>query len=391
MKIIVICVSLFLGVAAQAQNSIEELLLLIEASNPGLRARDEMTKSQKLAAKTGNYLSNPTVEYEHLWGKHPGSGIGRELTVSQQFDFPTVYSNRSQIGKLRSEQYDYEKAAFRQELLLQAKEVCIELIYLRRKSDFLDERLFVAQKLSEIYARRLAEGDAGALEINRVELELINVQTEVDLNEIAIAAKLTELTALNGGEAVGVDITRYPDQRIVADFEVLLTLCQERCPKLKHLESEQKAAGKEVALNKANALPKFELGYKGDYSSGQKFNGVLVGMSIPMFENKNTIKRAKAQAQFTEIQHENANLALRAELRKLYDQSRALNTSLRKVTAIMDRFGDLALLSKALEAGQISLTECLSDLAPRYQCKETLLLLERDYQLALARLYKFEL
>ena len=391
MRIITICACLLFMVTAQAQNSVEELLLLVEAANPDLRAQNELTTARKLDAKTGNYLSNPSIEYEHLWGKHPGSGLGRELTVSQEFDFPTVYSNRSRIAKLKSEQYDYEKAAFRQEVLLQAKEVCIDLVYLHRKREFLDERLFVARKLSESYALKLAAGNAGVLEINRIELELINIQTEVDLNEVEISAKLAELTTLNGGEEIRFNIVRYPDDRIVADFEVLLALCREKCPELKHIESEQKVAGKEVALNKANALPKFELGYKGDYSGGEKFNGVLVGMSIPMFENKNTIKRAKAQARFAEIRHENASLVLRAELQKLYDQAQALNASRQKVSAIMERFGDLTLLNKALEAGQISLIECLNELAPRYQSKETLLLLERDCQLALARLYKFEL
>ena len=69
----------------------------------------------------------------------------------------------------------------------------------------------------------------------------------------------------------------------------------------------------------------------------------------------------------------------------------ALNNSLQKVNTIIGRFGDLALLNKALDAGHISLTEYLNELTPRYQSKETLLLLERDYSLALARLYKFEL
>ena len=391
MKNFIIGVCLLFTITAQAQTSIEELLLLIESSNRELRAHDELTTSQKLDARTGNYLSNPTVEYEHLWGKHPGSGVGKELTVSQQFDFPSAYNNRSQIVKLKSAQYDHEKALFRQEVLLQAKETCIELIYLHRKRALLTDRLSVAQKLSDIYSCRLAEGDANALEINRIELEQINTQTESDLNNIEIAAKLTELSNLNGGERIQFDIIHYPDDRIIADFDILLTSYQEKSLELKHLESEQKVAGKEIALSKANALPKFELGYKGDYSGNEKFNGVLVGMSIPMFENKNTIKRAKAQARFVELQQESVSLTLRTELQKLHDQTQALNSSLQKVEAIIANFGDLALLNTALNTGHLSLTEYFNELTPRYQSRETLLLLERDYQLALARLYKFEL
>ena len=391
MKNVIIGVCLFFAIAVQAQTSVEEVLKLVESSNRELRAQDELTKSQKLDARTGNYLPNPTIEYEHLWGKHPGSGIGRELTVSQGFDFPTAYGNRSQIAKLKSVQYDHERALFRQELLLQAKEVCIELIYLQNKKAFLDNRLSVAQKLSEVYLRRLKEGDANALEINRIELEQINIQTESDLNDIEIVSKLAELSALNGGEEIQFNATLYPDDKIVPDFDVLMASYSAKSVELQRLDSEQKVAGKEIALSKANVLPKFELGYKGDYSGNEKFNGVLVGMSIPMFESKNTIKRAKAQARFAELRQESVSFALRTELQKLYDQAQALNNSLQKVNAIIGRFGDLALLNKALDAGHISLTEYLNELVPRYQSKEAMLLLERDYQLALARLYKFEL
>jgi len=391
MRKIITSLCLFFALSAQGQTTINELLTAIEESNPTLRVQDELANSQKLEAKTENNLSNPTVGYEHVWGSRPGIGIGRELTVSQQFDFPTVYINRSQIIRMKSDHYDSEKEAFRQDLLLQVKELCVELVYLRKKRVFLNERLLTAQRLSDVCTRRLEVGDAGALEVNRIELELLNVRTAADLTEIEITAKLAELAAFNGGGDLAFEVADYPGYQALPDFDELLGLYLDGCPKLKCLLNEQQLAGKEVSLSKANAMPKFELGYKGDYSGNEKFNGVLVGVTIPLFESKNTIKRAKAQARFSELRQESVSLSLRTELRKLYDQAQALNASLRKINTIVQRFGNLALLNQALDAGHLSFTEYFNEVAPLYQSRETQMLLERDYQLVLAKLYRIEL
>ena len=54
---------------------------------------------------------------------------------------------RNKIAKLKASLYDSEGAEFRQQLLLQAKELCIEIIYLRQQQILLGERLSNAQRL----------------------------------------------------------------------------------------------------------------------------------------------------------------------------------------------------------------------------------------------------
>ena len=391
MKHIIIISCLLSVLSLQAQNDIETILQSIENANRELQAQRDLIQSQKLEAKTGNYLANPSIEYERLWGNRSELGKTGELTVSQPFDFPTVYSNRSQIAKLKISQYDHVGADFRQNLLLRAKEVCIELIYLRRQKDFLDERLANAQKLSAIYKQKLSTGDANMLEMNKIELELVNTRTEAGLNEAAITSKLQELANLNGGSPIDFTLQDYPGKPLPDNPEQIIANYIENNPRLKSYESEREVADKEIALSKAQTLPKFELGYKGDFGVGERFNGILVGMSIPMFENKNTIKRAKAQAKFTETQVQSATLNLQTEAEQLYKQAQILNESLQNLSKIIQQSGNTELLDKALESGQISLTDYFVELIPRYQSRQTQLQVERDYHLTLARLYRFEL
>lgn len=91
-----------------------------------------------------------------------------------------------------------QKSVFRQGILLQAKDVCLDIIMLRKQQQILTERLRNAEELSAMYAKRLQTGDANVIETNKINLELLNVKTEASLNETALRNKIQELTALNG-------------------------------------------------------------------------------------------------------------------------------------------------------------------------------------------------
>ena len=48
-------------------------------------------------------------------------------------------------------------------------------------------------------------------------------------------------------------------------------------------------------------FPKMELGYHYQEFIGQKFNGLHTGISIPLWQNKNTVKQKKAQFLFADL------------------------------------------------------------------------------------------
>ena len=190
---------LFLTIGeVQAQNGIEQVLKNIETNNKELQANEQLITSQKLEAKTDNNLPDPTLSYAHLWGaKDKNETIG-ELVVSQSFDFPSLYATRNKLNRLKAGAFDSQSDVFRQEKLLQAKELCLDIIMLRQQKHILEERLRNAEELAKMYAKRLQTGDANALETNKINLELLNVRTEASLNETALRNKQQELNTLNG-------------------------------------------------------------------------------------------------------------------------------------------------------------------------------------------------
>ena len=68
----------------RAQESIDEVLLLVEQASKELQAQRKLTEAQKLEAKTGNSLENPSVEFENLWRRilQP-AGSGQQLRIDR--------------------------------------------------------------------------------------------------------------------------------------------------------------------------------------------------------------------------------------------------------------------------------------------------------------------
>ena len=83
-------------------------------------------------------------------------------------------------------------------------------------------------------------------------------------------------------------------------------------------------------------------------------NGFVVGVSIPLFENKNTVKKAKAQAEFATASLADNQLNLKTNLRQLYQQAEALQISRADYAKVLEQQRNIELLNKALNAGQIS-------------------------------------
>lgn len=393
MKRIIIISSVLLAFigGVQAQNGIDQVLRNIETNNKGLQANAQLIASQKLEAKTENNLADPTLSYAHLWGaKDKNETIG-ELVISQSFDFPSLYVTRNKLNRLKSGAFDSQADVFRQDMLLQAKEICLDIIMLRQQKQILEERLRNAEELSKLYAKRLQTGDANTLETNKINLELLNVRTEASLNETTLRNRLQELNALNGNIPVVFEETKYPTIPLPADYQILKSEVMASDRTLTALGNESLVARKQISVNKSQWLPKLELGYRRNTETGTPFNGVVVGFSFPLFENRNKVKVAKAQALNIDLQKQNATLQVESELAQLYREAKSLHASMEEYQKTFQSQQDLELLKQALTGGQISMIEYFVEISVLYQSHLNYLQLENQYQKAMARIYKSNL
>ena len=390
-RITILAATLFALSGLQAQTGIDGVLRNIETNNKELQANAQLIASQKLETRTDNNLPDPTLSYAHLWNNKDKNNTIGELVVSQSFDFPSLYATRNQLNRLKAGAFDGQKSVFRQGILLQAKDVCLDIIMLRKQQQILTERLRNAEELSAMYAKRLQTGDANVIETNKINLELLNVKTEASLNETALRNKIQELTALNGNIPVVFEDADYPAVIFPSNYEELKTEVLASDYTLQALNSESAAARKQIAVNKSQWLPKLELGYRRNTESGEPFNGVVVGFSFPLFENRNKVKIAKAQSLNVDLQRANTSVQVESELTQLYREAHTLRTSMEEYEKTFQAQQDLSLLKQALTGGQISMIEYFVEVSVVYQSKQNYLQLENQYQKVMAKIYKNKL
>ena len=389
MKKLIITIALCLPIGMQAQN-IEQVLQSIEQNNKELQSQAQLSKAQKMENRTENNLPDPTVSYSSFYKNGMGPGHGTETVVSQGFDFPTQYITRNRQATLENEAIDIQQQAVRRDILLQAKLLCLDLIQLNQENELIQIRMKNANDLQAMYEKRLQTGDANALEVNKVKMERMNVQTEVAQNNAAHRTALQTLLAMNGNLPLEFLATAYPQVKEINDYNTLRDEVIASDLDLQAMGYVARAAEKQVSVDKQNWLPKLQAGFRRNTDSEMSMNGFVIGGSIPLFSNRKKVQIAKAQALSAQLLKEDAQLEKENELMALYNEMKQLKQALDTYDVpLMHR--SLALLKQALEEGQLSLIEYFVEAEGIYKNLQARMQLENQYQKVMANIYKNEL
>ena len=374
-----------------AQSNMDKLLNEIDKNNKTIQANTQYWNAQKLQYKTGNTLYNPTVEYDYLKGSPAEAGNQTDIVVTQSFDFPTVYGKKNELANQLGIQADLQLKLANQELLLEAKKVCIELVYRNKLQIPLTKRKEATEKWLSNFKKKLEAGDGTILDVNKAEIQLLEIKKQVQDNASAITKLNEQLTSLNGGTALAFSDVVYFDVPVIPDFETLEKEIEAQDYTRKSLEQEKVIAQKQLGVSKALALPKMEVGYHYQGILGQTYNGIHTGISLPLWESKNTVNLQKAKMTFAEsalTDHVNEHYY---EIKQLYGRYESLKGIMEDYQKINNSVEPIRLLDKALAAGQISVLEYFVELNYYNTTFNSYLEIEKEYYDVVADLMKYKL
>ncbi|MDO9038871.1 MAG: TolC family protein [Lutibacter sp.] len=374
-----------------SQSNMDAVLAEIAKNNKTIQANTQYWSAQKVQYQTGNSLYNPTIEYDYLKGSPADAGNQTDIVVTQSFDFPTVYGKKNQLANQQILQADLYLQAANQALLLQAKMICIELVYRNKLQIPLAKRKEATEKWLAQFNKKLETGDGTILDVNKAEIQLLEIKKQF-LENASFIAKLNEqLTSLNGGTAVTFKDEAYFDVPVIADFEMLEKEIKAQDYLRKTLEQDKVIAQKQIEVSKAMALPKMEVGYHYQGILGQTYNGFHTGISLPLWESKNRVKLEKARMTFAEIalaDHTNDHFY---EIKQLYGRYESLKSILEDYEKINKSADPIKLLDKALLAGQISVLEYFVEMNYYNTTFNSYLEIEKEYYEVVATLLKHQL
>jgi outer membrane protein TolC len=384
-------ISCFFVINGFAQSDVDRVLKEVEANNKSIQSNKKYWAARRAEFKTGLAPYDPQVEYDYLFGSPVGAGNQRDFSVTQRLDFPTTYKRKRELSAQQIAQTGLQQSVYRQDILLQAKLVTLQIIFLNKKGAELNRRLANTQQLVLDYQKKLDKGDVIILDVNKAKLQLLNINNEVALNNNEIQVTTTRLTELNGGQPIQVSDTTYPATTVVPDFETLDSLIEANDPILKVYEQEKEIMQKQIAVQKSLNLPKIETGYHSQGILGQSYKGVHAGITIPLWENKNRLKAAQANLEYATTNAQTHIIEHRLENKGYYDRLAIRLKSIHEYKDLLSTLNNTGLLNKALTLGQITIIQYFQDESYYFSAYDKYLQMEWEYQQAIARLYKFQL
>ena len=147
---------------------------------------------------------------------------------------------------------------------------------------------------------------------------------------------------------------------------------------------------KEIKYQKMYSLPSFELGYKSETILNQKLKGLHAGISIPLWENKNSVKYAKLNYESSEANYLQIESDIKAKVSSLYFEAKALKENYEEMAMIVDDEKVTESNVRLLQNGQISFTDYLVYAELIWETRTLFYQYENDYFTLLSKLKTFE-
>lgn len=367
-----------------------DVLKAIEENNTELQAGEKLLDSKKFEHKLRNLPDGPELSYGYFPDNSSTPGTKEIFEVSQTFKLPCYYRNQSAFSKLMISKEELNHLILRQNVLIEAKNLLIEYIYLMKQISISDKRLMFAEDLYNAYLVRMEAGDANSLEVNKARLHLLQVKKqENNLRSVLISTK-EKLKNLNGGQELDFNLNDYPVENLM-ELDSLLFDKLQSDPELLINQKAFEASEKKVKVTKNLQMPEFSVGYGSETVADEKFKGFIVGLSIPLWGSRNSIQQVKAESAFYNLNKIAINEKRIADTKIQFQRVNSLRENLESYETVLNSINSEELLSKSLELGEISIIEFFTEMFYYYEIYDDYLEVEKEYNQSLAELYKYKL
>lgn len=373
-----------------AKTTVQTAITDIERNNITLKALRKARDAEKIGNATGNYLEDPEVEFSYSWGSPADIGTRQDISVTQSFDIPTILGKKRKVAEMKNEMAEWQYRADRMNILLEARLLLIDMVYYNKMLLELAKRKTSAQAIMDAQKLRLDKGDGNILEYNNARMMFSTVEVETEQMETERNAVHSQLVRLNGGSDVTVDLYEFEPISLPLDFSEWFERKAETIPALAYMASSTALSKKELSVAKAMRFPAVSIGYVRENTLGQYYHGVSVGMSIPLWNRKNTVRQAKVAAEAAQYRQDNAVSQYRGQLEVLYNRTSGLRKTVEEYRLMLRETSSEALLAKALDAGEISVIEYSVQMGAYYELADKALAAERECQKAFAELTAME-
>ena len=376
-----------------AQNSAEVVLASVEKNNPELQALRKRTESEKYGFKAERMVEAPEVGFDYLWGSPADIGTRKDISVTQSIDIATISGTKGKIAKSESELSDMQFNVRRQEILLQAKLLYINIIYCNAVGVELERRLERSEKVESVYRDMQVRGETDMIEVNKAHLAYLAQRNALARNKMEAEGFRLELQRLNGGEPLEInDLSYARTDMLPADFDTWYKEVSDRSPEIRAARQNVKVNEAVARGIKMSSCPTITAGYMAELVKGSNFRGLTLGLSIPLWSARSKTRQANLSCEASRLEVKDVEASEYSALRSLYEKAsglKDLSDELALSLAVSDEA--MSMTEKKFNEGEISLMDSIMELSLYYSVVDESLAASRDYDLALAELNAWSL
>lgn len=389
-KIILPIIILTFSAPRAGSQNFDGLVDQVLENNLSLKANAARNSSEIYSLKSDNTLSAPEVEFEYLWGTDDARDKFN-AGITQNFDWPGAYSARSKSIKSRSEALRYLEQNEVIEKRVEIKSLYIDIINNKKCSRLIEQRLSIISQLIDKYARGVELGQFSRLDLNKLKIEklkLIDIAGGISAESEKLKATLEKL---NGGKPVDHIINSledYPDEPIlpVDEYENQI---EQSDPLQNYFQALRNAGKSLVKAEQAMRLPGLSIGYHHAREDGEIFNGMSLGITLPFLSSSNKVKSVKIMNEAIALDEESALNERKVNMLANREETLVLFRKYMDYREILADADSSSQLKKALDNGEISIIDYLSELNFFLEAEHEMLMAEHDYRIALTNLNKY--
>lgn len=341
------------GVMAQTQ--FDAVVDRILQQNPELLAASAEMRAAMQQRRGDAVLPDPEVDGGYEWG---AGGVGDKwnIGVTQSFDWPGVYSSRSKATRHASDAYAALAESRITDKRVEITELLIDYVYTKRQLATVREIRDRVDNMVKHYEKAYANGESTILDVNTVKISRFDAERRCTDLENRLAVVEASIIAQGSGSQLDTEVSSledYPAGRLYSQEEYADAF-ENRDPFVRHLDLLGQTARYDLEAQRRSRFPGISLGYRHVNELGERFNGISVGLTLPVFSSRYKTAAASASLENALIQGDMARVGRMASMRADYTQASRL-------AADIERFRDVAmdprpveLLKKALDGGEIT-------------------------------------
>ncbi|MBD5226314.1 MAG: TolC family protein [Bacteroidales bacterium] len=339
-------------------------------------------------ARAANALENPEIEFERLWSAGPADNKWN-AGISQSFDWPGAYRVRSRAAdKIELAQREGLRTTYR-ELTQKSGELALNIIAANRRIALLEEMHATMTCLREKYERAWELGETTILDLNKIKIEEIRSASELEQARIERSQLAAELSAIcPESEAVNeiLSMTDFPYLAPLRERAHYLGNAVDNSPEVRYAAAMAAAEAENMKVASMERYPGFSVGYVHAFEEGTHFNGLSIGVSLPVWSRRHSVNSARYLAEAARFETSIVRIELETKAAADYDSAVKLHRQMEQYAPLVEGVNNLALLRKALDGGEMSLLDYLQETNYFLAARADYLTLTRDYLLANLRL-----